>query len=115
MNAVHFMSSLSRRHEHKEEFRREILDVARKIFVAQGYENFSMRKLAEKIGYSPGSVYLYFDGKKELFHCLVEESFAHLLDTLHGLQNGQERSDPVEELKQGLWGYVEFGLRNPKD
>ena len=109
------MSAISRRHERKKELRREILDVARKIFVAEGYENFSMRKLAEEIEYSPGSVYLYFESKKELFHCLVEESFARLLKTLRGLQDGREGSDPAEELKRGLWAYVEFGLRNPND
>jgi hypothetical protein len=47
--------------------------------------------------------------------CLVDESFARLLKTLMGLQNGAEWQDPVEELKKGLWAYVEFGLRNPSD
>ncbi len=92
-----------------------ILDAAREIFVCQGYESFSMRKLAEKIEYSPGSVYLHFNNKEELFECLVGESFARLLKTLMGLQNGAEWQDPVEELKKGLRAYVEFGLRNPSD
>jgi AcrR family transcriptional regulator len=65
--------------------------------------------------YSPGHVYLYFKSKEELFHCLVEESFERLLRTLTSLQNGQQRSDPAEELKRGMWAYVEFGLRNPND
>jgi len=109
------MSALSRRRKHKEELRRLILDAAREIFVRQGYESFSMRKLAEKIEYSPGSVYLHFNNKEELFECLVDESFARLLKTLMGLQNGAEWQDPVEELKKGLRAYVEFGLRNPSD
>jgi len=109
------MSALSRRRKHKEELRRLILDAAREIFVRQGYESFSMRKLAEKIEYSPGSVYLHFNNKEELFECLVGESFARLLKTLMGLQNGAEWQDPVEELKKGLRAYVEFGLRNPSD
>ena len=109
------MSALSRRRKHKEELRRLILDAARQIFVRQGYESFSMRKLAEKIEYSPGSVYLHFNNKEELFECLVDESFARLLKTLMGLQNGAEWQDPVEDLKKGLRAYVEFGLRNPSD
>ena len=109
------MSALSRRRKHKEELRRAILDAARDIFVSQGYESFSMRKLAEKIEYSPGNVYLHFKNKAELFECLVEESFAHLLKTLMSLGNGKEWQDPVEELKKGLRAYVEFGLRNPND
>lgn len=109
------MNAISRRQKHKEELRRIILDAARNIFVHGGYENFSMRKLADRIEYSPGSVYLHFKNKEELFECLVEESFARLLRTLTGLQNGQERQDPVDELKKGMRAYVEFGLRNPND
>lgn len=115
MNTVHMMNAISRRQKHKEELRRIILDAARNIFVHGGYENFSMRKLADRIEYSPGSVYLHFKNKEELFECLVEESFARLLRTLTGLQNGQERQDPVDELKKGMRAYVEFGLRNPND
>jgi AcrR family transcriptional regulator len=109
------MNASSRRRKHKEELRRLILDSAREIFVRQGYESFSMRKLAEKIDYSPGSVYLHFKNKEELFECLVDESFARLLETLSGLRNGKGMQDPVEELKKGMWAYVEFGLRNPND
>ena len=80
-------------------------DAAREIFVHEGYERFSMRKPAEKIAYSPGSVYLHFNSKEELFECLAEESFARLLKTLTGLGNGRKWQDPVEELKKGMRAY----------
>src|SRR6266700_3947674 len=115
LNVVHTMSALTNRQKHKEELRSVILDAAREIFVGQGYEHFSMRKLAERIEYSPGSVYLHFKNKEELFECLVDESFARLLKTLSALRNGNELQDPVEELKKGMRAYVEFGLRNPND
>src|SRR5260370_36542485 len=72
-----------------------------------------MRKLAEKIEYSPGSVYLYFKNKEELFECLVEESFARLLKTFTTLRNGEERRDPVEEAKKGPRTRRESGRPNP--
>src|SRR5580693_6963156 len=107
------MNAASRRQQHKKELRRVILNAARNIFVRQGYEDFSMRKLAEKVEYSPGTVYLHFKNKEELFECLVEESFARLLRTLTSLQNGQQRQDPVNELKRAMRAYVDFGLSNP--
>src|SRR5260370_2690705 len=109
------MNATSRRQKRKEELRRVSLDAAREIFVHEGYEKFSMRKLAEKIEYSPGSVYLYFKNKEELFECLVEESFARLLKTFTTLRNGQERRDPVEELKKRLRTYRGVRGRNPNN
>lgn len=109
------MSAISRRQKHKDELRRIILDAARAILVNQGYESFSMRKLAEKIEYSPGSIYLHFKNKEELFECLGEESFGRLLETLSDLENGQQWDDPVEGLRKGMWAYVEFGLSNQSD
>lgn len=109
------MSTTSRREKHKDELRRIILDAARAIFVDQGYESFSMRKLAEKIECSPGSIYLHFKNKEELFECLVEESFARLLKTLSDLESGQQSGDPLANLRKGMLAYVEFGLRNQSD
>lgn len=109
------MNASIRRQQHKRELRRVILDTAREIFASEGYESFSMRKLAGKIEYSPGSIYLHFKNKEELFETLVEESFERLLQALNRIKNGQAEDDPVEALKKGFRVYVEFGLRNPND
>jgi AcrR family transcriptional regulator len=109
------MNATLRRERHKQELRRVILDAAREIFAREGYESFSMRRLAEKIEYSPGSIYLHFKNKEELFETLVEESFERLLQALTKIKNGHAEDDPAEALKKGLRAYVEFGLRNPND
>ena len=92
-----------------------ILTAARNIFVQEGYESFSMRKLASKIRYSPGSIYLHFKNKQQLFDSLVEESFTHLHSAMMKLRNAGRNGDPVELLRKGLLGYVEFGLRHAND
>jgi AcrR family transcriptional regulator len=109
------LNATIRRQKHKDELRKIILDAAREIFVGQGYESFSMRKLAEKIEYSPASIYLHFKNKEALFECLVDESFGRLLKILSDLQEGQQGDDPVAELRKGMQAYVDFGLRNPSD
>jgi AcrR family transcriptional regulator len=110
-----FMNAKARREKHRDELRTLILQSAREIFVRDGYESFSMRKLAQKIEYSPGSIYLHFKNKEELFESLVEESFGRLLKVLTRISNGHADLDPVESLKKGLRTYVDFGLRNPND
>jgi AcrR family transcriptional regulator len=103
------MQAAKRREKHRLELKTEMLDAAREIFVRDGYEGFTMRKLAECIECSPGTIYLYFKDKREIFDCLVDESFVSLLAVLPQ-PSGAADEDPVELLKQGLRTYVNFGL-----
>ncbi len=103
------MSATTRRAEQRAELKAMILDAARDVFIHDGYEQVSMRKLAEKIEYSPGTIYLHFKNKDELLASLVEESFAKLRDALEQAR----RDDAVETLRAGLHAYVDFGLRHP--
>lgn len=92
--------------------RRMILRAAREIFVREGYESFSMRKLARKIKYSPGTIYLHFKNKQALFESLIDESYASLGAVMLG-PHDDETEDPVSDLKKGWRAYVDFGLHNP--
>lgn len=100
------------RHKHtREEFRREILEAAREVFSREGYENFSMRKLAKRIDYSPTTIYLYFRDKDELLFSICEELFAGMIRELEELKKREE--DPRSLLRMILLHYIEFGLANP--
>ncbi|MEJ7616197.1 MAG: TetR/AcrR family transcriptional regulator [Pyrinomonadaceae bacterium] len=101
-----------RRERQKEELRQEILDAAREMFFEEGYENVSMRKLAERIEYSPTTIYLHFKDKAELFNQLCDESFAKLALRLEKLQKRLSR-DPLAFLREGLRAYIDFGLKHP--
>jgi AcrR family transcriptional regulator len=107
------MGVTERRTRHKEILRRQILDAAREVFVKEGYESVSMRKIAERIEYSPTTIYLYFRDKADLLNRLSEEVFAPLLQETERIM--AESGDPVERLRRGLRTYVDFGLRNPND
>src|SRR5262245_54687032 len=60
--------------------RRAILDAARELFVAEGFQNVSIRKIAERIEYSPAAIYGYFPSKDDIFFALAEEGFRLLCD-----------------------------------
>jgi len=92
-----------------------ILKCARDLFNRDGYERFSMRKLADGVGCAVGTIYLYFRSKDELFQALVEERFERLSCALGGLRERHRNGDPVVLLKKGMYTYIEFGLRHPND
>lgn len=105
------MGVQERRAREKKELRQEILDAAREMFVRDGFENVSMRKIAEKIEYSPTTIYLYFQDKADLLDCLCEETFTRLVKKQNVLD--QSIADPLERLRKSLRSYVEFGLKHP--
>jgi AcrR family transcriptional regulator len=106
------MGVKERRAREKEDLRQDILDAARDLFVSEGYQAVSMRKIADKIEYSPGTIYLHFRDKDELFNCLLEEAFAKL-DAKLGARYQEKSNDPIEMLRRGLVAYIEFGLEHP--
>jgi AcrR family transcriptional regulator len=109
--SVHqIMGVKERREREKSETRDKILDAARELFVAEGYEGVSMRKVAEKIEYSPTAIYVHFADKNQLFHELCREDFAHLQEVM---QSAEMPSDPIERLRQIGRSYIDFGLRFP--
>jgi AcrR family transcriptional regulator len=106
------MGVAQRKAREKEELKRQILDAARELFVRNGYESVSMRKIANKIEYSPATIYTYFKDKDEILDCLCEETFRHLHEhELAALQ--QMKGDALELLKKGMETYIRFGLEHP--
>lgn len=105
------MGITERKEREKENLRQEIVDAAREIFVAEGYESLSMRKVAERIEYSPTTIYLYFKDKTELLREVCEEAFTRLGDAVKAAK--QSGGEPGEVLRKGLYAYIDFGLTHP--
>jgi AcrR family transcriptional regulator len=105
------MTIAERKQREKEEMRIVILDAARKVFLEKGYNQASIRNIAEEMEYSPGTIYLYFKDKDEIFHALHEEGFRRMLEKMQPLEHVP---DPFERLKAMGRVYLEFA-RNNKD
>ncbi len=106
------MSVKQRREREKENLRQVILDAAREMFADEGYANVSMRKIADKIDYSPTTIYLYFKDKNDLLRQICEETFVKLGRKLDSI--GKKHGETLDGLREGLRAYVEFGLKHPK-
>ena len=104
------MGVKERQGREREAVARAILDAARELFVAEGYRNVSLRKIAEKIEYSPAAIYGYFASKDDIFMALAEEGFrilfAHAQDP--------PLADPIDDVRLGFLRLYEFSRVHPE-
>lgn len=106
------MGIQERRNREKQLLRQEILDAAREMFVREGYEGVSMRKIADRIEYSPTTIYHYFKDKSELLSHIIGESFTKLNAEMAKVVAGMN-GDAGDCLWRGMVTYVNFGLSQP--
>ena len=90
------MGVKERQEREREAVSRAILDAARDLFVAEGYPHVSIRKIAERIEYSPAAIYGYFPSKDDIFFALAEEGFRLLISS--AAQRDLEQSDGSDPL-----------------
>lgn len=69
--------------------RRQILDGARQVFLAQGFDGASMGEIARAAGVSKGTLYVYFDSKEALFEALILEERQGLAEVLFRLDESE--------------------------
>ena len=115
MNVVHYsrcvMGIKERKERDAQKMRQRILKAAMDIFAEEGYEGVSMRRIADKIEYSPGTIYRYFENKYDIILQLCYHGFERLLDLQFELD---KIADPVERMKVAGRYYVTFALENPE-
>ena len=104
------MGPRERREREREEVRTRILDAARELFASEGVESVTMRRIAERIEYSPTAIYFHFRDKESLLSELCECDFrafaARFIDIAR-------IPDPLERLSAAGQAYVDFGLEHP--
>jgi AcrR family transcriptional regulator len=100
-----------RREQEKQDLRQAILQAAGELFLEKGYKDVSMRQVAERIGYSATTIYLYFENKDDLMFAVVDQGFDHFSAQLAAA--AESTDDPRERLKAIGRAYVGFGLNNP--
>lgn len=104
-------NSAERRERSRQETRQAILEAAIEMFEKEGYEGFSLRQVAENIGYTPTTIYLYFKDKDDLLFAVCSQGFAEFTRALQTAYD--THPDPLERLRALGWAYLEFGLSHP--
>ncbi|HEX5323217.1 MAG TPA: TetR/AcrR family transcriptional regulator [Capsulimonadaceae bacterium] len=103
------MTTTEKRAREKQDLKRVILDAARELFATENYKSVSIRRIAEKIDYSPGSIYLYFKDKDEILDSLAEEGFRLLGDRLGSIK----KTDSLDKLREVARAYLDFAIGQP--
>ena len=91
--------------------RAEILHAAERIFVNDGYEGATIRKIADEVGVSSTALYMHFRDKDEILQEIVEGAVAALLAS--NTEISSRPIDAVSRVRQMLEAYMRFGLENP--
>lgn len=107
------MGTAERREREREALQTRILEAARDILSEQGLPGLSMRAIAERIEYSPGTIYTYFRDKDELIGAVVHSGFHRLNEyTRTELEAEGAGAGPVESYAAMGRAYVRFALEN---
>jgi AcrR family transcriptional regulator len=109
------MGIKERQERDREAVSRAILDAARELFVVEGFHNVSIRKIAERIEYSPAAIYGYFPSKDDIFFALAEEGF-RLLGDPAAVRHDPHWQDapPLERIRAVFWRLYEFSRDHPQ-
>jgi len=90
----------------KDEIKQRILTVSKRLFINTGYDNTSLRMVADKCFISKSNIYRYFSSKEEIYETLVGTARLSLIDAISRFGSSDYASnyttDKIEEVSQVL-------------
>jgi AcrR family transcriptional regulator len=92
--------------------RKKILLAAEEVFSENGFHKTLVEDISKKAGLGKGTIYRYFENKRELFKSLIVESFDELKGVVSAEANKHE--DTIEKLRAGIKTYLEFFKQHKK-
>lgn len=96
----------------QERSRAGILAAARALVLERGPDGVSLREVAARAGYSPASLYEYFDGREAILGALAQEIGARLFARMATVPDSLPA--PRRLVRLGV-AYLAFGRENPQD
>ncbi len=93
--------------------REEILQAAKELFLEQGYDSTTIRKIADRVGVSAPALYLYFQDKEQMILALCDQTFGHLIESVGEIEKSV--ADPRDRIRQFGEAYLRFGLKHPDE
>ncbi len=104
------MGIRERKERERERRRQQILVAAKRVFSAKGFNKTTMEDIAKVAELSPGTLYLYFKNKDELYASLSLRILEYMLIRLEHV-NAQHQLSPqqrIDSLKAAMYDVYEF-------
>ena len=93
--------------------RDEILVAAKELFLRDGFEATTIRRIADVVGVSAPALYLYFKDKDAIMLALCDQTFRSLIEVMEGME--QQELTPIERLRRCGAAYIHFALEHPRE
>lgn len=90
-----------------------ILNAAREIITTEGLDSLSIRKIANRIEYSPSVIYHYFQDKDDIINHLMKKSYQRILGALASAQASAD--EPAQKLREMTRNYINLALQMPDE
>ena len=87
-----------------------ILGCACDLYLAEGIEGFSMRKLARELGVTAPALYRHYENKETVLVAVVEEAYRMFAERLYTALRART---PLERFQRAGDEYIQFALRHP--
>jgi AcrR family transcriptional regulator len=91
--------------EQYEQTRRQLLDIARRLFAEHGFAGTGTEEVVRQAGVTRGALYYHFRDKRDLFQAVVEDLQQQILDRVQQAAAGV--ADPWEGLRVGLHAFLD--------
>jgi len=98
----------------QEEIKSKIIKVAQEIILTEGLKGLTIRKITNKLDYSPAIIYHYFEGKAEIVEAIVNEGYKNILGVLASSRE-KPQEDPHDEIKEMFRMYALAALEYPME
>ncbi len=114
MTAAQARADRTARREAVRDFKRQaILAAARTVFAEAGLDGATIRAIAERAGYAPGAIYIYYAGKEEIYAEILGDSLAQLAVAVK--EAAAARGTPREAARRAALAFFGYYAERPDE
>ncbi len=97
---------------HHGDLKNALIEAGADILSKEGVSGLSLRKVAQTAGVSHAAPYAHFAGKQALIAAISTDGYRRLYEAIAAAAH-QYQGDPLRQLVEGAWAYVQFALNDP--